>query len=85
MKNTTKLSVLAAAAAVAATGAATEAQAKEKEKCYGVSKAGKNACAANGHACAGQAKTDGDAAEWVYTPKGLCDKLAGGSTEKPAK
>ena len=30
----------------------------EMEKCYGVVKAGKNDCAANGHACAGQAKTD---------------------------
>ena len=85
MSNVKKLSVLSAAAAVAVTGAANDAEAKksEKEKCYGVVKAGKNACAANGHACAGQAKVDNDPAEWVYTPKGLCDKLAGGSTEKP--
>lgn len=51
-----------------------------KEKCYGVAKAGKNDCASlnKTHSCAGQAKADGDANEWVYVPAGLCDKLAGG-------
>ena len=54
----------------------------EKEKCYGVSKAGKNDCAnkAKTHSCAGQAKVDGDAGEWVYVPKGLCEKLVNGET-----
>lgn len=50
-----------------------------KEKCYGVAKAGKNDCAANGHACAGQSKKDKDANEWVYVPTGTCDRLVGGS------
>lgn len=54
-----------------------------KEKCYGVSKAGENGCAANGHGCAGEAKTDNDPAEWKNVEKGQCAKL-GGSTE-PAK
>jgi uncharacterized membrane protein len=49
------------------------------EKCYGVAKAGKNDCAANGHACAGQSKKDRDAKEWVKLPKGTCDRLVGGS------
>lgn len=62
-----------------------EAQAgskKEMEKCYGVVKAGKNDCgnAAGTHSCAGYAKTDGDGGEWVFVPKGLCDRLVGGST-----
>jgi uncharacterized membrane protein len=52
-----------------------------KEKCYGVAKAGKNDCAANGHSCAGQAKSDGNGKEWVHLPKGACEKIVGGSTQ----
>jgi len=50
------------------------------EKCYGVSKAGKNDCAGAAHACAGQSKKDRDAKEWIKLPKGTCERLAGGST-----
>jgi len=55
------------------------------EKCQGVAKAGMNDCGANGHACAGQAETDGDANEWVYVPEGTCEKIVGGvvKTAKP--
>jgi uncharacterized membrane protein len=56
-----------------------------KEKCFGVAKAGKNDCAANGHSCAGQAKKDGDAKEWVHLPKGACEKIVGGSSAPMAK
>jgi len=51
------------------------------EKCYGVAKAGKNDCAskANKHGCAGMGKVDLDANEWVKLPKGICEKLTGGS------
>ena len=69
------LGVMAAGNAVAADA--------DKEKCYGVVKAAKNDCGAPGHSCAGQATKDGDANEWVYVPKGLCDKLVGGTTTKP--
>jgi uncharacterized membrane protein len=61
-----------------------KAEAKvEREKCYGVAKAGKNDCGSKdkSHSCAGYAKKDADPNEWVYAPKGLCDKLAGGKTE----
>jgi uncharacterized membrane protein len=53
---------------------------KDKEKCYGVVKAGKNDCAAKdgSNSCAGQATKDSSANDWVYVPAGLCDKLAGG-------
>jgi uncharacterized membrane protein len=51
--------------------------AKEKEKCYGIAKAGKNDCAANGHSCAGQSKVDNDPTEWKFVPKGDCEKLGG--------
>jgi uncharacterized membrane protein len=50
-----------------------------KEKCYGIAKAGKNDCGANGHSCAGQAAKDGDGKEWIYVPKGTCEKIVGGS------
>ena len=51
------------------------------EKCYGVVKAGQNDCgnAAGTHSCAGQSTVDGDGGEWVFLPKGTCEKLVGGS------
>lgn len=48
------------------------------EKCMGVVKAGMNDCATAAHSCAGHATTDGDAAEWVKVPVGLCTKLVNG-------
>ena len=48
------------------------------EKCYGIAKAGKNDCGTGKHGCAGQAKADGGD-EWVYVPKGTCEKIVGGS------
>ena len=82
--------LVSAFAAAMATGVSAHAEmdAKgDKEKCYGVVKAGQNDCAnAQGtHSCAGQAKTDNDAGEWVLVPKGLCDKIAGGSTAPKAE
>jgi uncharacterized membrane protein len=59
-------------------------KAADKEKCYGVAKAGKNDCASNGHSCAGQSKADNDPAEWKYVPKGECEKM-GGKTEPGKK
>ena len=65
---------------VAAASTAPQAQAKEGfEKCAGFAKAVKNDCAASGHSCAGQAKTDAAAGEWVFVPKGTCDKIVGGT------
>ena len=81
-----KLLLTAALAGVMAAGVATTAQADhhEKEKCFGIAKAGKNDCkAANGsHSCAGQAKTDHDGDEWAYVTKGTCEKDGGKLTPK---
>ncbi|MBD1566611.1 DUF2282 domain-containing protein [Vibrio sp. SA48] len=55
--------------------------AAEKEKCYGVAKAGKNDCATKTSSCAGTAKEDHQKDAFVVLPKGLCGKLAGGMTE----
>lgn len=60
---------------------ATPALAAEKEKCYGVAKAGHNDCATKSSSCAGTAKMDNQKDAFVVMPKGLCDKLAGGSTK----
>lgn len=69
-----------------ASSAAASAPAGEKEKCFGIAKAGQNDCAApNGaHSCAGQSKVDNGAAEWKYVAKGTCEKM-GGKTTAPAK
>lgn len=58
----------------------------DKEKCYGVAKAGQNDCAdLHGlHTCAGEAGTDRDPAEWKYVPKGTCKDL-GGLSEAQAR
>ena len=60
---------------------AHSAEDQTTEKCYGVAKAAKNDCAGSGHACAGQAKTDGSGKEFVKLPKGTCERLVGGSLQ----
>lgn len=88
------LNTLIAGAVLATAGTAITSDAhamKDKEKCYGVVKAGHNDCAnaAKTHSCAGYASVDADGGEWLALPKGVCEKLAGGSlkpyegTEKP--
>lgn len=52
------------------------------EKCAGIVKAGQNDCGANGHSCAGQAKTNNDANEWIYLPAGSCERITGGKVLK---
>jgi uncharacterized membrane protein len=70
--------IAAAVSSLLALGASAQAADKpEMEKCYGVAKAGKNDCGANGHSCAGQAKTDNDPNEWMLVPKGTCENLKG--------
>jgi len=58
------------------------AQGQDKEKCYGVAKAGQNDCGTASHTCAGKAKKDNAPDEWKYVPKGTCEK-AGGKTQPP--
>lgn len=52
------------------------------DKCAGMVKAGKNDCGTSKHACAGQAKVDGDPEEWVFVPQGTCQKLVNGRVLK---
>lgn len=70
-------SVLALGSALAAPTFAADAPAMEK--CYGVTKAGKNDCAGAAHACAGQSKANASGKDWIKLPAGTCERLAGGS------
>ncbi|MEO5677299.1 MAG: DUF2282 domain-containing protein [Usitatibacter sp.] len=56
----------------------------DKEKCYGVAKAGQNDCGTATHTCAGKAKKDNAPEEWKYVAKGTCEK-AGGKKQAPGK
>jgi uncharacterized membrane protein len=81
MKNSNLIihSAIASLLAVGLTAAGSAYAAKDgMEKCAGVAKAGKNDCGTAKHACAGQAKADGGE-EWVYVPKGSCEKIVGGT------
>ena len=55
----------------------------ERERCYGIARAGHNDCATGKHTCAGYATADNDPEEWVMVPKGLCERVASGSTKIP--
>ncbi|WP_255554760.1 BufA1 family periplasmic bufferin-type metallophore [Sphingomicrobium clamense] len=50
----------------------------EMEKCYGVSLAGKNDCAAGpGTSCAGTSTVDYQGNAWKYVPTGECEDMGG--------
>jgi uncharacterized membrane protein len=68
---------LAAVAAGAAMAQDKSASMKgEKEKCYGVAKAGQNDCEAGpGTTCAGTAKVDYQGNSWKLVPKGTCTTI----------
>jgi uncharacterized membrane protein len=74
----TRTAIAAAAALAAAVSALTAAQpahAQGKEKCYGVSLAGKNDCAAGpGTTCAGTSTVDFQGNAWTLVPAGDCLK-----------
>jgi uncharacterized membrane protein len=73
--------VIAAALAAFASGAALAQDKKmddksATEKCYGVSLAGKNDCAAGpGTSCAGTSKVDYQGNAWKYVAKGTCTTI----------
>lgn len=72
---------IAASLAMAVAGAAlaTTATAQTKpamEKCYGVSKAGKNDCKAGaGTSCAGSSKVDYQGNAWTLVKAGTCTSI----------
>jgi uncharacterized membrane protein len=76
--NTTMKSVAIAGAVAAALTAhsTTTAEAASKEKCYGVSLAGANDCAAGpGTTCAGTSVTDYQGNAWTLVDAGTCASI----------
>ena len=73
-----------AAAVMSLSMVAVPAAAQEKEKCFGIAKAGQNDCASVSgvHSCAGQSKVDMDKMEWKYVAKGTCKSMKGMSLEE---
>lgn len=77
MSNTMKTVAIAGAVAAALVAQSTrDAQAAGKEKCYGVSLAGENDCAAGpGTTCAGTSVTDYQGNAWTLVDAGTCASI----------
>lgn len=77
MSMTFKSVAIAGAVAAALTAqTTTTAQAASKEKCYGVSLAGANDCAAGpGTTCAGTSVTDYQGNAWTLVDAGTCEGI----------
>ncbi|MFY0309480.1 DUF2282 domain-containing protein [Leisingera sp. D0M16] len=77
MSNTAKSLAVAGAVAAALTAASTiPAAAGTKEKCYGVSLAGQNDCAAGpGTTCAGTSTVDYQGNAWTLVDAGTCEGM----------
>ncbi len=82
MQNARTLIHSAAATLLAAgflAGAVSAHAEADKEKCFGVAKAGKNDCGSktSKHSCAGQSKVDNDPNDFKLVAKGSCEKMGG--------
>jgi len=77
MSNHVKTLAVAGAVAAALTAQlSVPAHAAEKEKCYGVSLAGKNDCAAGpGTTCAGSSTVDYQGNAWTLVDAGTCASM----------
>ena len=86
MKNATLIATTAATL-ITLTLATAPATAAEKEKCFGIAKAGQNDCASTTgtHSCAGQSKVDMDKTEWKYVAKGTCKAMKGLTADEAKK
>jgi len=82
MENRHALLTTALAALMTLSSTAESADANDAinvEKCYGIAKAGQNACNSNPdlHSCAGHAQVDNDAHDFISVPQGTCLKVGG--------
>lgn len=69
-------SLTAALGMVASAAAGPVAPQPTMDKCYGISLAGQNDCAAGaGTSCAGSSKVNYDAKAWKYVAKGTCETI----------
>jgi len=83
IKKTSALAVAGAFAAAVGMASAVDSASAAKdgfEKCFGISKAGQNDCAASGGlSCAGTSTVDYDGEAWKYVKTGTCT-----ATETPS-
>jgi uncharacterized membrane protein len=76
MTNHVKTLAVAGAVAAAVAAHALPAAAADNEKCYGVSLAGQNDCAAGpGTTCAGTSTVDYQGNAWKLVPAGTCETM----------
>ena len=74
MSKTLKTAFVVGAIATALASHAASAQ-DAQEKCYGISKAGENDCAAGpGTTCAGTSTIDYQGNAWTLVPEGTCEE-----------
>lgn len=77
---------LVSAASMMTIAGATQASANmdstpKSEKCYGVAKAGMNACGTSTHGCASMSKKDSAPEDYIVVPIGTCQHIAGGKLD----
>lgn len=65
--------------ALGITASSVSVYAADEERCFGIAKAGLNACNSNpnAHSCAGHANIDNDAKDFLRVPRGTCLKIGG--------
>ncbi|SIT51201.1 conserved exported hypothetical protein [Paraburkholderia piptadeniae] len=56
----------------------------DRERCFGIVRAGRNDCGTAKHACAGRAPRDAAGDEWLLLPAGTCSKIADGAIRPPS-
>jgi len=82
MNKTLTMAALAGAVTAAAALAGTPAEAAN-EKCFGISLAGQNDCAAGpGTTCAGTSTVDYQGNAWTLVPAGTCTEYSSDATDE---
>jgi uncharacterized membrane protein len=84
MRTTNGLLLAAATAAIGlvtlqAHAGPAAAPSYESEKCFGVAAGGQNDCQTATNSCAGTVARAMTGDAWIYVPKGVCEKISGGS------
>lgn len=83
MKNPYLYSALVAAVSISIAQAESTSSESDRERCYGVAKAGENECAVrydskgDKQSCPAWSEKDNDPYAWSYVPKGKCLKMGG--------
>lgn len=82
MSTTVKTAAIVGAVAAAIASTATVASAQAQEKCYGISLAGENDCAAGpGTTCAGTSTVDFQGNAWTLVDEGTCESFSTDAAE----